>query len=1012
MRCGSCQADSPSNAAFCGRCGALVGWHCGGCAHANAADARFCVKCGTARSAAGDFPPLPAGPRAAELRQITFLYVDLVGSTALSDALEPEAYSDAIIAFRDAAGRPIRGSGGTIGNFAGDGILAFFGYPRAAANDAPRAVQAALDVIAAIRACRFPIPDDLARTIDVRIGLHTGLTVIGSLEGGGVIETNAAIGRAANVAARVQAAAATGQVVITDATLELVHPHFRTRSLGGLTLKGLADPVELHEVVAPTHLSRGLRRPLQHTAAIRGRDLERMLLRDRWRQAKQSRGSAILISGEPGIGKSRLVRDFLDEVGGDGSAEVLVAECLEERSGSALLPLRELLRVSAGLALDDSPDAIEARLFEGPGLSDAHRATLRHFVLGTTSGVAMSAMKLREDLIAALIAWVGAHQRNRPLALLLEDLHWADDSTLMLLERIVASAEAMQLLVVATARDEFAPPAGYEYHLSKLRLLPLDQSQARDLLRDIASDLPSGVVETVVQRAGGNPLFLEELAHVWRERAANRGSTRRGTNDVPPSLRDALMERLDRLGRAKGLAQLAAMLGQTFPVTLLEACEGGSAEDIGRDLAQLVESSILRPRHGGDGQEYEFRHALVRDVAHDSVLPRARAAYHNRIVEVIERHFSEIVRIRPDVLAWHLEQAGRRSEAIDAWLVAGRQAAAHSANVEALGHLDQAISLLRGGGDALPMRTHRTLDVLLAMGGPLIARHGWAAEPVDSIYREAIEICQSLGDERKLFDVLRGRQNVALLRGDLESCRAISRQLLEMAGRGDDDVLFLEARRGLGVCAFLAGRFDEAIDELGQALHLFDPARHNSLASIYGVNPGVVALSWRAWAQCLIGDAGAAVADIERAWFLARKADHSFSEGYALCFAGSIHQSSGDLDAARRYSSMAIDLAEQRGYPYWRAWAGIVGGWARGMMGEPSPGLEQLRASLADYQASGARMIVGYAHALAADVALNGGDRQTAAQHVRWADDAMARTGMRYCQGLVDATRRVLEETP
>jgi class 3 adenylate cyclase/tetratricopeptide (TPR) repeat protein len=1006
MRCGSCQNENPDNAAFCGRCGHVLGWDCTNCSRINFSDSIFCVGCGEQRTDDAAHKPPDERTSHAELRQITFMYVDVVDSTALSDALDPEAYSDAIVRYRKTVAGPILAGGGLIGNLAGDGVFAYFGYPRAASNDAARAVQAALDIGKAITEADSDMLHGVRGVIAVRIGIHTGLSVIGRFLAMG--SDSDVLGKAANVAARVLLAAEPGQIVISDSTFRLVEPHFVTRPLGPVVPKGLTEPISLYEVQSPTNLSRGLRRPLRRNAPIRGRELETMVLRERWRRAG-SRGSATLICGAPGIGKSRLVHDFLATTIIKAGGRVLEVECLEPRTHSALQPFRELLIGTLGDMTGASSADIEARLDRGCDLSAEHKASLRHFVTGTTDP-SVSPVKRREDLAGALVAWIEAQQRDGPVALLVEDLHWADDSTLMLLERIISSVESTKLLVLLTAREEFTHSLARKSRLNRIELTPLDRQDAEGLLRDFAVErlMPKAVVDMILQRASGVPLFIEELARAWLDKRKARDQPVEESPDVPPSLRDALMERLDRLGQAKGLAQLAAVLGQTFSAALLEATEGGDPERTRRDVAMLVEASILRPRRVGADAEYEFHHALVREVAHDSLLPRRRTECHQRIANVIQSIFPEIADRRPEVLAWHLEHASRPSEAIDAWLNAGRQAAVQSANVEALAHLTRAMALLRAAPES-PARQERMLDVLLAMGGPLIAMHGWAAIPVDEVYREAIKICRSIGDQRKLFDVLRGRQNVLLLRGELSRCRSISLQLLSMAEQSGDTQQFLEARRGLGVCAFLAGRFDEAIVELDRALDLFEPTAHDRLATVYGVNPGVVAASWRAWASCFIGDTHRAVGDIERALRMAHTAKHPFSIGYALCFAASIHQTSGDVANARKYADLAIHLANDRGYPYWHAWAGIVRGWTTGMQGPPNQGIVELTAALAEYQASGAKMIVGYAHALAAELALRDHAMELAHKHLEAAASAARATEMRFCDQLITRSKRTLE---
>jgi class 3 adenylate cyclase/tetratricopeptide (TPR) repeat protein len=1013
MRCHNCEFDSQPDAAFCAQCGSALLWACLACSHGNDATAKFCTACGRARESVNDDTQPAIPPRAPELRQITFVFCDLVNSTALSESIDPEGYSDLIIEYREIVADRVQKHGGTIGRFIGDGLLIYFGYPQAAENDAARAVQAALEIAARMPELRLPSSASTLEQPGIRIGIHTGIAVVGNLGGSGALEEDAAIGRATNIAARAQEFAKTGQVILTRSTYQLVAPHFEVRSLGTPVLKGLSEAIEMLQVVGATRSSPDFRRPLRYRSKLCGRDQEVAILSTRWQRASERKGSAILISGEAGIGKSRLVRDFMEEKAALKNASVRLVECLEQTKGTAFHPFREMLRNALEIPPQIDAEALEARLQEEPSVRPDEVSALTHFLLEPIANSqptpTVTPEKLRHQIIEAVVEWLAAQQADKPLLLVVEDLHWSDDSSLLLLERIMANLEASRVLLLLTVREEFQKPLLHNPLLNRLHLERLDAVDARTMVQALAGaqPVPAEVVDLMLHRTDCMPLYLEELMLVWLERREHEAGKTLIEAEVPSTLRDAFTERLDRLGASKDMALFAAILGQTFSIEILQACLEISDEQMTRDLQALTHASIVRRRGTSGSLEFEFRHALVRQVAHDSLLSGRRRGFHSRIVEVLRAQFSELCLQRPGTLAFHLEEAGRIAEAITAWTEAGRHSASQSANVEALGYLKRGLRLLDAGGQDLAKR----LDLLLAMGGPLIAIHGWADDKVDELYKESIDICELIADDRKFFDVLRGHQNVLLLRGELARCRAISEQLLDMAKslESNDATLFLEAWRGLGVCSFLAGDFEAAIEELDCALSYYLPDKHDRNAAIYGSNPGVVAQCWRAWANWFCGDLEQATAGIEGAIALARTARHPFSENYALCFAASIFQSDGQADIALRYADEALSLAEEKGFPYWSAWGGIVKGWAEGVVGNAPAGRARLADALGSYEATGARMIVGYANALAADIAIREGDIAGADGYLKTAEMSARDTGMTFFLGFVAAEREQLD---
>lgn len=909
----------------------------------------------------------PIAPQAGsepERRQLAVLFCDLVGSTELSHHLDPEDLREVLRRYQDAVAGAVTRYGGYVARYVGDGVLVYFGWPQAHEDQAERAVRSGLNAVAAVASIRL---DDDTR-LRARVGIATGQVVIGDLVGDSGRDAEAVTGETPNLAARLQGLAEPSQVVIDAGTWSLVGTAFELNSLGDQDLKGFSRLVPVWHVVGKGKVES--RFEAAHAGGLRrviGREHELGLAKERWTQAGAGEGQIVLLAGEAGIGKSRLVQALCDTIGDEDRLR-LRYQCSPYHTNSAFYPVIQRLERTAGFTVEDDVDArldkLEALLrLSGDDLDPGaplFAALLSLAAEHRYGALALSPKQQRDRTIEALIRHLLHLSQQRPILFLLEDAHWIDPTTEALIGEAMKRVADAPVLMLLTYRPEYTPPWSDLPTLTKIALGRLSKEQAEEMVRTIAgNELPGSVIAQIVARADGVPLFLEELTKSLLETDAENV-------EIPASLQALLVARLDRLGEAGKLAPLAATFGRSFDYRSIRAITTLDGVDLDRGLATMKEAGLLMQSGIPPQATYTFKHALIRDAAYGTLLKSKRRQYHARVAEVLLQGLVDRGPTEPELIARHLSLAGLPDRAVEHWLLAGKRAGERSAHVEAIANLETGLREL----DLLPKSQSRDeyeFALRIALGASLLTVKGWSAPQVEENYQRAQELSACTGDVHKLFTALRGLLNVFLLRGELEKARQIADRLLTIAVQQDDKGQLLEGYRAVGMCCFFAGKFTAARAHLQRANALYDRTLHHSHAFIYGTDPGVVGLSVEGWVQWFAGDPDEGRRSIDAALHLAEDVQHPFSRAYARSLAASLYQACRDPVAVCDHADVAIAIAQEHGYPYWIGWATVMRGWALSAQEHPQQAVETLRRGLELHDSTGARLIKPYILTLIAE---------------------------------------------
>lgn len=951
MRCPSCNRDNRAERRFCAECGAALAALCATCGASNEPGEKFCGACGerlpTAAPAPGAPMPVPASEAVlppGERRQLTVLFCDLVGSTPLSQQLDAEEWRDLIAQYQQAAAGAVARFSGHIAKNLGDGLLIYFGWPTAREDDPERAVRAGLAIVEAVAgiallegaASAAPRPRGSA-ALHVRVGMHTGPVVIA--DGGEVF------GETANVAAHVQGAAEPDTVVITAATQRLVAGMFVVEDRGPQPLKGVREPVTLYRVVQPSGVRSRLDVAAGRLTRFVGREVELATLVDRWERARDGEGQNVLVLGEAGVGKSRLVYQLHEHL---AAVPHTWLECgaTPYTEGTPFHPVIAL--VSQGLAFAPEDTAAEqlAKLEIGLGaLASVESVALLADFLGLPppTRLQLSPELQRRRTIDLLAQWNLAMSEVQPLVVFVEDLHWCDASTLELLEHLLAQSPTARVLLLATARPEFTPPWPARSNLTTVQLARLTKRQARDMIATLAgTELPAATLDALVARADGVPLYIEELTKAMMEPEAAQG-----VEGIPASLADSLMARLDRLSAAKEVAQRAAVLGREFGYPLLAAMVGMDEAALHLGLARLVDAEILFARGEPPAATYTFKHALIQETAYQSLLKRTRQQLHARVAQVLEVHFPERVASEPEVIARHYEQAGLAAQAIAHYQRAGERATQRLANEEAIGHLRRALALV-GTLPETRERHRRELGLLMAIGAPLLVARGLSHPEYEQAYTRARKLASQLGEAPELPRVLAGVAAAYYAKGDLATSAEVAQEALAAAERTGEAFDLLDAHYMVGVPLFHQGHFSRALQHFEQSVKLYNPSAHRSLAYAVGADLGVVALAYEAWCHVYLGHPDRALAVSEAAVALAKRVEHRFGLAEALFYAAGVHLQRGELGRMLERVEELVSLAEQLGFPLYVGLGRVARGWARVESGEGEAGLAEMQQGIVE----------------------------------------------------------------
>jgi class 3 adenylate cyclase/tetratricopeptide (TPR) repeat protein len=852
------------------------------------------------------------------------MFCDLVGSTALSARFDPEDMRDIISAYHRCCAEQITKAGGFVAKYMGDGVLAYFGYPRAHEDDAERAVRGALALIGAVAKLRARHDAPL----QVRVGLATGLVVVGDLIGEGDAQERGVVGETPNLAARLQALAEPGQIVIANSTRRLTGGMFEYHDLGKVSLKGLADPVQAWQVLGASTVES--RFEAQHGAALRplvGREEEAELLLRRWQQAKTGEGRVVLISGEPGIGKSRLTAALSEQLGSQLHTRLRYF-CSPHHEDSALHPFIAQLERTAGFTRDDTVEQKlgKVRALLAPGARDGDDLALLTELLSlpnTAADLNLSPQRKREKLFDALLNQLEAEARRRPVLMVFEDAHWIDPTSRELLDFTVDRVRHLPVLLAITFRPEFQPPWSGRAHVTSLALNRLGERDGEALVQTLAGNaaLTPEIVAEIVERTDGVPLFVEELTKAVLESATQSdrvaavlATTSTAALSVPATLHASLMARLDRLGpMPKEIAQIGAVLGRAFSYELIEPVAQRPERELQAALDQLGDAGLLFCRGTAPHASYLFKHALVQDAAYSSLLRRRRQELHARVAAVLEGHFADLVERQPELLAHHLTSAGDPERAVDQWLKAGRHAAARFTYREAIAHFERGLGLLQSLEES-PVRDGREIELQLALGLCLFTAKGaLAAKPA---HTRALELAERSGEPQQRFEALYGvwqstRDNVS---GGIAAAVPLSERLLRMAERDGDEGLRLQAHHSGWTTWFHAGDPAKTRKHADAGRLLYDPEKHASHRLVYGGHdPGVCAQISGAWAESLLGYPDNALASISKGLALAERIAHPFTLGFALLFSSQVYLNRREPERALRHLDAAAAVAaEQR----------------------------------------------------------------------------------------------------
>jgi class 3 adenylate cyclase/tetratricopeptide (TPR) repeat protein len=809
-------------------------------------------------------PSTEPHPSEAERRQLTVLFCDLVDSTTLASQLDPEDWREVVRAYQDTCAKVIARFEGHIAQYLGDGLLVYFGYPRAHEDDPQRAVRTGLGIVEAMVQLNTRLGHEREVQLAVRLGCHTGLVVVGEM-GGGTRHEQLALGETPNLAARLQGIAAPNTLVVSAATVPLLGGFFACQSLGPHLLKGLPQPLEVYQVLSES-TARSRLEAVGYTSLtpLVGREPEVALLRERWAQVKDGSGQVVLLSGEAGIGKSRLVQVLAEQVASEPQAWLTPCQCSPYHQNTALYPLIDLLeRVVLRFEREESPQQKLSKL-EGflvqYGLPLAEAVPLFASLLSLPPGadyapLALSPEQQKQRTLHGLLTILLRIAAQQPVLFVMEDLHWVDPSTLELLSLLVDQGPTARIMALLTCRPDFSPPWSGRAHLTQVTLNRLPRRQAVEMTSQVAHGkaLPAEVVAQVVAKTDGVPLFVEELTKMvlesgllqeWDELYALTGPL--PPLAIPTTLHDSLMARLDRLATVKALAQLGATLGREFAYELLQAVSPWEEGTLQQGLHQLVAAEFLYQRGVPPQATYVFKHALIQEAAYQSLLKSTRQQYHQRIAQVLETRFPEVGETQPEVVARHCTAAGQDEAALHYWQRAGQRALQRSAYAEAVAHLTQGLAGLTPLPET-PARLQQELDLQVALGPALLVTKGFAAAEVERTYARARELCTQLGDTPQLFPVLRGLIMYYQGRGQLQTATQLGEQLLRLAQIQPDPALRMLAHHQLGMVVFHRGEPASAQTHHTQALTLYTPQAHRALAVRYGGDLGVMSGTWLAW---------------------------------------------------------------------------------------------------------------------------------------------------------------------
>jgi class 3 adenylate cyclase/tetratricopeptide (TPR) repeat protein len=935
MRCSKCGAENPDRAKFCNDCGHAIAGICQKCGFENLRSAKFCGECGAPLGAAFD-PPVRERSLArplevtGEYRHLTVLFSDLVDSTEIASRLDPEEWRDLVASYQGAAAQALRRFGGHIAQFLGDGVLAYFGWPQAHENDAERAVLGGLEILSAVTALN-------RSELSVRIGIHSGSAVIGAVEGRDLL----AFGDTPNVASRVQSVAEPGSVLITRAVYHMISNLFIFEERGLHHFKGVASDIELFRVIRPA-ATRNRSKAARDLTAFVGRDQELRLLLDKWEQTVLGRGQVVVIASEPGIGKSRLVRQFCKSI---GQAPHTLLECAGDQlaCNTPFSAASELLRHAMGESGVEGPEQrlelLERSLMAAKlNLQAAVPlvATILNLPLPERYQPLLAAPEeKRRRLLGTLAQWLIGCAGSGPVLIVNEDLQWADASSLELARLLVERGAKVPLMQIYTARPEFTVPWSVDVNHTHLKLNHLSAAEAREMVDSLAAGahLEPDTISGVLERTSGVPLFVEELARLVLD---HRGSPR----EIPVTLRGSLLARLDQLGPAKEVAQLASVVGREFGYELLRAVSQISDAELQSALEKLCTSELLFAEGVPPSATYAFKHVLIQEAAYQTLLKSRRRELHRAVADVLSAKFSAVVDERPELLARHWSAAGEPKLAFAAWRRAGNTARGRYAFEEAEKSYREALDILNTMPESSD-RDQAEIDLLGHLYRVLVSKNGYSARDTVETHKHATALAKKSGNLSNLTMTAAGAWLNALISGDHVIAAALADQVLELAQLEGTRATLAHAHSLQMTSRFYRGDLAGALKYSSAGVPLFVEPHFRSFPGAAAHAFGLVS-----WTAFMTGRADHARTAIGNAVAEARAANSPYELAYALVGQGYLFAFMRDSIQAESVGAEGLSLSEQQGFPYTAALSCITLGWARAELGHAERGIALIQEGL------------------------------------------------------------------
>jgi class 3 adenylate cyclase/predicted ATPase len=919
-------------------------------------------------------------PPEAERRQLTVVFCDMVGSTQLAGRLDPEDWRELLQQYQSCVSGVVDLFDGHIAQYLGDGILIYFGFPRAHADDARRAVRAGLEIMQAIESLNERLRAERGFCLRVRIGVHTGPVVVGDI-GAGSRHEQLALGETPNLAARLEGIAEPGTLLISGDTHKLLDQQFHYEALGEKQLKGIAGPVSVYRVLADS----GIRSRFDRAATgmflpLIGRQAEMDWLVSHWEKAAVGNGQSVLITGEHGVGKSRLVQALKEYVSGH-SGRWGVMRGSPYFHNTPLHPVIDIWREAMGWRSEDSDadklEKLESSLGQSyMPLAESVPLFAPLFRLPLPSGkyprLALSPERQKRKTMDILTRLVLEFGYRRPFMLVVEDLQLIDPTTAEWLLMLVHRVESARLMLLFTCQPSVTVSCVPAKHVS---VLNIDRLEGGDVARMVLAvtggkKLPDEVVAQIIDRTDGIPAAVEEVTKMLLESdlLAEEGDHYRligslETMGIPATLQDSLMARLDQLATAKPVAQLCATIGRYFDFEIVAAMSALDRETLTGELNRLVRAGVLAQRGEPPEASYNFRHSMLQQAAYQSLLKKTRRSYHRQIAETLRRRFPHTP---AEVLAYHYTEAGSPIEAAEYWRKAGEAAIKQSANQEAVAHLTRGLDLVRDIPDSCE-KTELDLNLQINLGPAMIALKGWAAPEVAEIYTRARELSQQIKDTSQAPKALLGLAAFHIVRADYRTAHEIIRELFELAEQEDSVEAEVAAEATLGCILMSLGQPAEAVEHLKKGLTDPLPAKHVWLSYHYGQHPRVFCLAMTGRALWLLGYPDQALACATEAVEAAREVSHPLSEAFALEWLGGVHLSRREYDAARTVARQALALSTDQGFPMYKATATLMRGSVLVEEGSGDEGIALIRDGLKDIQATGARANLPYYFSLLAE---------------------------------------------